>query len=493
MEENFKVSTTIFQKKHFMILLLLIVILGTFLRFHELSEESIWVDEAFTYDYIQMDLSELVETLRVEVHPIGFYLLHHYWNGILGFSEMALRFLPFIFGSLSIIVLFFLVRQLYDRRVALLSTLFFSLSYTFVMYSQEAKMYAQFILFFLLSILFFVRFLQKAKFNSNLIGLTLFNILMLHTHFLSFVVIFLEIVIYYFFYLLKKGQKIDLFKALFKKNAKYDLSKFNLFLVILFLSYVPWLQIFYTQIQHLVFYQFPLKFNEKLGLDGFYYFFILAILIMFAGLYYLYYLTKNKSSLQKLQGLFGKFKLKNSYFVLIFLGWIVVNLIFHQHFFNNLFYIRYLLFIFPLAYVFFAKRLLKLKKVSMIILLIVYLIASSFILFQYYEIDGKEQWREAAEYIEQDAGVNDILLFHRSGHPWWAFNYYYSGNLEQVRMDMDEDIWMLQKAEGHEHAYLILSHNYRTKELFKEEMDERYKLINTLELNGIKLYKYEVG
>ena len=114
------------------ILLLFILGLGTFLRFHALTEESIWVDEAFTDHYMSGSWEDILTFLKKDVHPIGFYALEYWWVEHFGNSEFSLRFLPSIFGSLSILFFFFAVWELYDRKTALLSTLFFSLSYTFI-------------------------------------------------------------------------------------------------------------------------------------------------------------------------------------------------------------------------------------------------------------------------------------------------------------------------------------------------------------------------
>jgi len=178
----------------------------------------------------------------------------------------------------------------------------------------------------------------------------------------------------------------------------------------------------------------------------------------------------------------------------MFVSWIIVNALYYQHFFSNLFYIRYLLFLFPFWYVIMARKLLTMPRRFFSLLLIFYLVVTSFILFQYYSQDGKEQWREVSEYITKEAGTNDMLLFHTAGHTHWSFNYYYDKLLPQVKLKLKEDATRIPSTvDGREHAFLILSHNYETKEFFKDVMDRQYTLEESKEFIGVKVYKYRVS
>ena len=152
------------RKVSFLVLsvFLIIFLSGAFLRLHELGEESIWVDEAFSYHYFNLEWSEMINILEdKDVHPPLFYAMGYSWVRLFGNSEFSLRFLPSIFGTLAIFVFFLLGKELYGKKVSLLATLFFSFSYTMILYSQEAKMYIQLIFFFLLSLYTLIRFMKE--------------------------------------------------------------------------------------------------------------------------------------------------------------------------------------------------------------------------------------------------------------------------------------------------------------------------------------------
>ncbi len=492
MQEGFRM-----EKKGFLIAVLLaaILLLGAFLRLHELSEESIWVDEAFTYHYVNLNWDDMVNILKTnDVHPPLFYLFGSWWNGLLGSSEFFLRLLPAIFGTLSIAVLFLLARKLYGAKVALLSALFFSLSYTMVLYSQDAKMYSMLIFFFLLSLLFLLRFAEKPTLLNSL-AFVLSGALMIYTQVLGLVIIFAEMIAYYFLSYIQLKHNCDLLNALFKRiKSKFNPRRFSYAVLGLFLLYLPWLPNTFAQFQFLFLGTLRRKFLLKFGFDGFLWVFAAAIIISLIILIVMALIARKKEVVLKLEHFFSRMNIPAGLFVVLFISFLGFNLFCHQHYFATITYVRYSIFLFLLMHLFLAKNLFALPRKAFILLLILFLVVSSLILFDYYKVDSKEQWREAAQYITEDARGNDIILFHRAGHTWWAFNYYYRGNLQQEKIETVEDFdAALDKIESRDNAYLVLSHNYQTKNYFKEEMDEKFKLLDFREFIGIKIYKYEIN
>ncbi len=570
-----------------------ILLLGIFLRLHELGEESLWVDEAFTYDYAQQDFPKLLETLRNEVHPILFYALEHWWTAAFGYSEFSLRFLPFVFGCLAIAAMFLLAGELYglfglsgssgggrssggDYResgkrglgkigsyshygqgqespggtswnvpgsgwgTALLSMLLFSISYTMVLYSQEAKMYMQFLFFFIAGLWLLLRFAKYGRLRDLLL-MALVNALMLHTHFLSFVVLPAEIVLYFWLSVTWQRQKVDVLHALFGWKSKLRPLMFAASLLLLLLAYLPWLPILLSQLRRLLGFVLREKFFLRFGFDWFYAAFAGALVFGMAILILGFWIAYDKRAFRAAARLIKSAKmppmqdtgglqrtrqkqksLQLAFFVALMLAFIGYNLLFHEKYFGNVTIIRYSIFLIPLLHIALARRMFALPRRLFAAMLILYLAASAIILSQYYNIDGKEQWREAAEYVQSLAGPQDVLFFHRAGHTWWAFNYYYLGSdyslwenylgtkppimqpfpepqplsqpqpfPRQVKLHTPADVALLDlETAGKEQAFLILSHNFRTKDFFKEEMDRRYTLLGTKEFKGIKIYQY---
>ena len=497
MEEYFRVVTLkarwFSQKGSFVFMFLVILLFGIFLRFHELGEESIWVDEAFTYHYVNLDFSELIETLRGDVHPVLFYTLGHWWVQAFGNSEFSLRFLPFLFGSLSIIVMFFLVRELYGRKRAVLSMLFFSLSYTMILYSQEAKMYMQFMFFFLLGLWFLIRFVKNPS-GGNLVVLTTAHVLLLHTHFLSFVVILLEVALYLILYYIFSKRNIDLLQERFGFASHFSLRRFGYFLGVVALSYVLWIPIFINQVQYLLTFVLKEKFELKFGFDGFYALLAAAVVfnLVIIPLWWREIISHERS-FQNVRTFLSCIKIPSWMFAVFFLIFLWFNWKNAEYYFGNVTYIRYLIFLVPLLHIFLGLQMMKLERRWFVVLLLVYIVVTSSIMINYYSVDAKEQWREAAGYVQENVG-NDVLLFHTSGHTWWAFNYYFDGNVTQVRLKYGEPLNPLYEGlRGKEYAYLILSHNFRQPTFFNDLLDKQYKVVEKKEFIGITIYKYSVG
>ncbi|GEM_PF-3143573 len=481
----------ILKEKPYLFFLALLVI-GTILRLYNLAEESVWVDEAFTYHYVTLSWADLLNVLKNDVHPFLFYALTKIVVFFFGFSETVLRALPFLFGSLSIPLLFLLTKKLYDFRTALLSTFFFTLSYTFILYSQEAKMYAQLVFFILASVYTFILFLEEPK-TKQLVWYAISTALMLHTHILSFIILFLEILTYFTTFYLFKKQKIFLLERLFNLNIIYDFKQFiSAFLVIL-LFYLPWFPYFYFQFKRLFLDMLPLKFAEKFGFNGFYPLAILFLVIGILAIYWIFWILSDHKRTLKVQHFLKKIHKSSALLIILFISWLIINFIFRKHFFGTLFYIRYTLFLYPFVYIYLARRLLNFRAVWFYALMFLYLISTSFILYDYYQVDGKEQWREAAQFIEQEAKVNDILIFHTGGHTWWSFSYYYHGNQTQLRLNKESEFEKIPPAlVGKQHAFLILSHNYQTKDFFPKQMEQHYSSEQTYPLIGIIIYKYKI-
>src|SRR3989338_8820386 len=151
------------------VLVLAIILTGAgILRLYDLKEESLWLDECFTLSYSSKPINLLVETLKKDVHPIGYYLPQHLLIDNFGSGEMVLRILSVFFGVLSVYLTYLLARKIFSWKEGLLAAFFMAISYTSILYSQEAKMYGMFAAFFLLSLYSFIIFFEKPSYFNLL-------------------------------------------------------------------------------------------------------------------------------------------------------------------------------------------------------------------------------------------------------------------------------------------------------------------------------------
>lgn len=485
--------------KPIIVLILAAILLGAaVLRLYDLSEESLWLDECFTLDYSSQPIDDLAETLKKDVHPIGYYLPQHILIDYFGTGEISLRILSVFFGVLSIYLTYLLGKKFFSWKEGLLAAFFMAISYTSILYSQEAKMYSMFGAFFLLSLISFIRFLERPSY-LNLLFFSFSIALLLYTHIIGLIILACFILFYFTGYLFKykKTDRVSQTPS-FLQNIFFS-RRFFLALLLVFLLYLPWFKI-------LMLYQLPRlyqslgeKFVEKLGINLLPFFSAAAVilgLLSFAGLYF--YL-KNKINLDKFYSgskrLFSFFNHDKIIFVLL-LFLILFDFLASRYFFSSVHIIRFSFFLLPLGYILLSRILLRMRRNYLAnIIFALFLISTSLELYAYYHLDSKEQFREAAEYIENHASAADVLFLHRATIAKLCFDYYYSGNVEEERLITPghDDYLLTERTSGKRDAYLILSHNYHTKDYFKQKLDSLYEFKEKKKFIGVTIYKYEVS
>jgi uncharacterized membrane protein len=147
-----------------LIILAIIILVGSYLRFHALGSEALWLDEAVTYRIGSLDLvSEVWDNAIRDRHPPLHFLIIHLVT-IFSSTEFALRLPSAIFGILTIPALYLLAQTMFGKKEALLSAFILSISTFHIYYSQESRMYAQMVFFSLMSIYFIYRaYLENNK------------------------------------------------------------------------------------------------------------------------------------------------------------------------------------------------------------------------------------------------------------------------------------------------------------------------------------------
>ena len=475
--------------------ILAIILLGAAaLRLYNLEEESLWLDECFTLDYASKSFTALVETLKKDVHPIGYYLPQHLLIDHFGTGEISLRILSVFFGVLSILLTYLLARKLFSWKEGLLAAFFMSISYTSILYSQEAKMYSMFAAFFLLSLITFIRFLERPSyFNSIFFSISM--ALVLYTHIIGLGVLLMYILFYATSYILR--EKTNSFHS-FTKKREYSLSRFYAVLTIIFLLYLPWLKI-------LFFYQLPLlhdflgmKLIEKTGINLLPVVLIIAVLLCLGYAIFLYLALVGKINLREICGYLKRissFCSSEKILFLLMLSFIILDFVLSKYLFSSVSIVRFCFFLLPFLYLTLSRILIQIKRnVLAIILFSLFILSASVELHAYYSFDSKEQFHEAAEYVESHANSADVLFLHRATIAKLCFDYYYSNNVEEVRLINPglDDYLLLERTSGKENAYLILSHNYHTKDYFKQKLDSLYELTEEQKFIGVTVYKYKV-
>src|SRR5690606_24496795 len=99
--------------------------------------------------------------------PPLYPILGWLWCGVLGTSDLAMRSLPALLGTLTVPAIFLAARRLFDARVALLSALLLAVSPYQVYYSQEHRYYALTLLLGTLSVWLLLRAMRFERVPSG--------------------------------------------------------------------------------------------------------------------------------------------------------------------------------------------------------------------------------------------------------------------------------------------------------------------------------------
>src|SRR5215472_4606025 len=141
--------------------LLLLFGAGIAARVFCLACKPFWFDECFSVEVCRMDWHNFVRVLWWrEANMSLYYALLRIWLHF-GSTEFFIRSLSVLFAALSIPVIYWLARLLFDRKVAIIATALLALNDFHIRYSQEARSYALFFLLAALSSGFLILFLRQ--------------------------------------------------------------------------------------------------------------------------------------------------------------------------------------------------------------------------------------------------------------------------------------------------------------------------------------------
>jgi len=171
--------------------LLAIVLIGLFLRVYNLATQSFYWDEVFSAVTAQLTLPRIVAATAHDVHPPLYFFILHYWVALFGASDFTIRFLSLLFAVLAIPMVYLLGRHLFDKEVGLVGAFILAFSSFNIQYSQEARMYTLMLFLTLISMYFFVRFVERTSLAIS-VGYVLSTVLLLYTHVFGLLVVFAQ-------------------------------------------------------------------------------------------------------------------------------------------------------------------------------------------------------------------------------------------------------------------------------------------------------------
>ena len=125
------------------IILVSILLLGVFLRFYGISNQSLWLDELATWEKsAKPDIQSVIEEVRKDVHPPGYQLLIFCIERYAGDSEWHLRLPSSVAGIVAVYLLYLIGSWLYTQKEGLVAAALLASSWAPIYYSQEARSYS---------------------------------------------------------------------------------------------------------------------------------------------------------------------------------------------------------------------------------------------------------------------------------------------------------------------------------------------------------------
>ena len=217
---------------------LIILLAGTILRVYFIDYRGFWIDEVFSVYLASSSLSGLFNLLNANNQSPLFFFLLHYWIKLLGDSDVTVRLLSVVWGSIGIIGIYYLLGEglKWSKRSALLGAFLVIINPLHVYYSIEARPYSM--LFALAA--FYLAFLCRiysAEAKRYYIAFVSLQILLLYTHPTALIYCFTINVVYLLLLLsMKQLNKLRLGNLLIT-NA------------ITLLLFLPWIVTYWLQVQ----------------------------------------------------------------------------------------------------------------------------------------------------------------------------------------------------------------------------------------------------
>ncbi|HEY1467185.1 MAG TPA: glycosyltransferase family 39 protein [Acidimicrobiales bacterium] len=217
------------------VLVALVLAFSLVLRFWTTSD--LWLDEALTVNIAKLPLHDLPTYLKRDGAPPLFYVLLHFWMGIFGSSDLAVRSLSGVIGVITVPLAWLAGRRLGGRVLGFSAMLLVATSPFAVRYATEARMYALVALLTVLGYLALDRALRKPG-PGNLITVAVVTGLLLYSQYWAIYLIATTLV--WLAYQAWRG------RAVWRRNARAAFIA----VVIGCLTFLPWVEIFFYQSKH---------------------------------------------------------------------------------------------------------------------------------------------------------------------------------------------------------------------------------------------------
>jgi uncharacterized membrane protein len=424
--------------------LIVLTVLGGFLRFYNISFNSLWLDEASTLGMSKGSFETIwITTLSGDFHPPLFHWIEHIML-VFGQSEFILRFIPALFGTLTIPVFYCIGKEYRDKNVGLICAALLTVSYFGIYYSQEAYSYSMVLFVFSLVLLFYFRALRTDE-SSQWLLFGLFSALAVWTHY--YVLIGLFVIYLHAIIALREKLKQDINEA---KKILVALAAMTV--LILPLIFVIWERYHtftaspptYGVLGPVLIQETFIRFSGGYSTFG-WAITIVYLLLMVVGFAYLYLENRNKCL-----------------FSAMFLALpLIISVIISSRMTMNP---RYLIYLLPVFFVLVAAsfpvifRVIPNKKLLYAFIILIFTINTP-LLSEYYTSFTKEDWRGFSQIVKNATTEGDFVVVV-PGYISQPFSYYYNNATDRtIQTDAytGKDLENIYKQKGNNSIFYVVT------------------------------------
>ncbi len=406
-------------------LLVVLVLIGSILRFYKLDFQSPWIDEIFTLynSSSEKSFSEIYVFLKEnDPHPPLYYYIIHFFYLIFENTSLVARTISALFGVAGLFSIYYLTKELLNKKAGLIAVALLSINYFHIYYSQEARMYSMLFFTTTLSFLYLIKFIKKPTLKTALIH-SVFAAIMIYTHFFALFTLFSQYLILLYFVI---------------KPYNETQKKFLIFSIlsgiVTLILYIPALFIFLqTSKRTSIWIPIPEKDVYTVMFKEFFGFSEIVIFIALLAISFFFIKLFQRKEIEKFKINPDKEKQVFVFFVLII--WILITLLIPLLIsFINLPMIvsRYFINVLPALLILVAVGIYYIKndfiKMAIISLFMLFSISDIIIVKKYYKTVNRTQFREVCDYIKSKK-TNDNIVSSLS----YYINFFIKDNSDKLK------------------------------------------------------------
>jgi hypothetical protein len=472
-------------------IIIIILIVGAFLRLFHLDFQSVWLDEIHTLNESNPKFSfkEVHYSLMIsEPHPPLYFFIMNIFFKIFGYTTFVARLFSALTGIAGIYAIYLLGKELFSKKAGIYAMILLSVNYFHIYYSQDARMYVLLFLTTTLSFYFLTRLLKNPTIKS-VIFFSLVSTLMIYSHFFALFTLIAQYLILLYYILFP-------FNISRLKFLKYTFLSG----IITVLLYVPTYKLIIktTQMQSIwiqmpsldVYTQF---FKDFFGQSEMILFFIVPILV----LYFIKLFSINNTK----KFVVDPSEHKTVFSFIILFSWILITLLIpliRTYTSLPMLVNRYFINILPAVLIILGIGLYLIKnkiiRYGMILILFIFSISDIFIVKSYYTNPTKTQFREGSNFIIENNN-NKTKVVTSLG---WYFNYFLKNdkvNYEIVDKPLDAYIEEISNDTANIQAFWYIDAHGRTYNPTQATIDfleKHFYVEKNLNGHDVWVKKYEL-